>query len=107
MSIKHEKVCAALNYIEHLLILASAVTGCITISDFDSSLGIPIGIMSSSIGLKIYGITAEIKEYKSINKKDKKKHGKILLLAKAKLNNIEALISKGLMDSNISHDEIS
>ena len=105
MSNKHEKVCTALSYIEHLLILASAVTGCIKISDFDSLLGIPIGIMSSSIGLKIYGITAGIKEYKSINKKHKKEHGKIVLLAKTKLNNIEALISKGLMDSNFSHDE--
>ena len=26
---KHKKVCTTLNYIEHLLILASAVTGCI------------------------------------------------------------------------------
>ena len=37
--------------------------------------------------------------------KKKKKHGKIVLLAKSKLNNIEVLISKALTDSNISHDE--
>ena len=35
----------------------------------------------------------------------KKKHGKMVLLAKSKLNNISALISKALTDSNISHDE--
>ena len=31
---KHKKVCATLNYIEHFLILGSAVTGCISISAF-------------------------------------------------------------------------
>ena len=42
---------------------------------------------------------------KSIIKKKKKKHDKIVLLAKFKLNSIEVLISKALIDSNISHDE--
>ena len=32
-------------------------------------------------------------------------HDKIALLAKSKLNNIEVLISKALIDSNTSHDE--
>ena len=41
-----------LNYIEHLLILASAVTGCIWISAFALLIGIPIGITSSAIVLK-------------------------------------------------------
>ena len=51
MSRKHKKVCTTLNYIEHFLILASAVTGCISISVFASLLGIPIGITSSALGL--------------------------------------------------------
>ena len=46
-----------------------------------------------------------IKKYKSVIKKKKKKHDKIVLLAKSKLNKIEVLISKALIDSNISHDE--
>ena len=66
--------------------------------------GIPIGITSSAIGLKICAINAGIKKYKSIIKKRKKKHDKIVLLAKSKLNNIKVLISKALIDSNISHD---
>ena len=37
--------------------------------------------------------------------KKKKKHYKIVLLAKSKLNRIEILISKALIDSNISQDE--
>ena len=50
MSKKHKKVCITLNYIEHILILASAMTGCISISAFVSLIGIPIGITSSAIG---------------------------------------------------------
>ena len=42
-------------------------------------------------------------KYKSVIKKKKKNHGEILSLAK--LNIIEVLISKALIDSNISHDE--
>ena len=48
MSKKHKKVCTTLNYIEHFLILASTITGCISISAFASLLGIPIGITSSA-----------------------------------------------------------
>ena len=57
------------------------------------------------MGLKICAITARIKKYKSIFKKKKKKHDKIALLAKSKLNRIEVLIPKTLIDSYISHDE--
>ena len=49
MSRKHKKVCTTLNYIEHFIILASAVTGCISISAFASLIGILIGITSSVI----------------------------------------------------------
>ena len=52
MSKKHQKVCTTLNYFEHVLILASTITGCISISAFASLIGIPIGITSSAIGLK-------------------------------------------------------
>ena len=104
MSRKHKKVCTTLNYIEHFLILASTVTGCILISAFAFLLCIPIGIASSAIVLKICAISARIKQYNSIIKKKKKKHGKVVLLAKSKLYSIEVLISKTLMDSVISYD---
>ena len=82
--------------------LISAVTGCFSIPDFSSLVGIPIGITSSAIELKICAITVGIKNYKTPIKK--KKHDKIALLAKTKLNCIEALISKSLIVSYISHD---
>ena len=80
MSKNHKKVCTTLNYIERFLILTSTITGLVSISVFASLIGIPIGVTSSAIGLKIYGIVAGIKKYKSIIEKNKKKHDKIVLL---------------------------
>ena len=57
-----KKVCTTLNYIEHFLILASRIAGCISVDAFPSLLGIPIEIMSSAIRLKIGAITAKIKK---------------------------------------------
>ena len=78
---------------------------CISISDFASLIGIPIKIRSSAIGLKICAIAVGIKTFKSIIKKKKRKHDEIVFLAKSKSNEIDVLISKALIDSNISHDE--
>ena len=105
MSKKHKNVYRVLNYIEHLLILISTVAGCVSISTFTSLVGIPIGITSSAIRLKICVIISGIKKYKSIIKKRKKKHDKILSLAKSKLNSVQILISKALIDSNTTHNE--
>ena len=60
ISSKQKKVCATLNYIEQIHILASTITGC----NFASLFGIPIGITSFAIGLKIWAITAGYKKYK-------------------------------------------
>ena len=50
-------------------------------------------------------ITTGSKIYKSIIMKKKKKHDKMVLLGKDKLNIIEILIFKALIDSYISHHE--
>ena len=105
MSRKHKKVCATVNNIERFFILDSAITGRISISTFASLLRNPIGITSSAIRLKICAIVAVIKKCKSIIKKKIKKRNEIVLLAKSKLNRIKVLISKTLIDSNISHHE--
>ena len=105
VSKKHKKGCATLNYTEHFLVLGSIITGCVSVSAFASLVVIPIGITSSAIGLKVCAITARIKKYKSIIKKKKKTHDKIVLLVKSKLSSIDVVISKALIDSVIGHDE--
>ena len=42
-----------------------------------------------------------------VTKKRKKKHNKIIALAKNKLNPIDTLLSSALNDSKISHEEFS
>ena len=76
MSQKYKKTCNYLNYVEHLLILASTTTGCVSISAFASLGCVPVGITSSAVGIKICAITAGNKKYKPIIKKKKKKHDK-------------------------------
>ena len=66
-------------------------------------LRIPIGFISSAIILKICAKAAAIKKYKLIIKKKKKKHDKIVPLAKSYLDKIEVLIFKALIGSSISH----
>ena len=94
-------ICKYLNYVEHLLCLASAVTGCVSISAFASL--VCVRIESSAVGINISAFTAGIKKYKSIIKK--KMHYKVVLLGKDRLNAIEVLISKVLINSYISHGE--
>ena len=53
MNKNYKKVCRVLNYIDYLFIMISTITGCVSISDFDSLVGIPIGVASSAMGFKI------------------------------------------------------
>ena len=51
--------------------------------------------------------TGVVKKLLNITRKKKKKHNKIITLAKTKLNIIETLISQALTDFDISHEEFS
>ena len=101
-----KKFCTASHYIEHLLILATAVAGWVSISAFASLVGILIEITSSVAESKICAVNVRINNYKSIIKKRKKKYDKIVLLAKTKLYSIEFLVSNALIYSYI-HNELA
>ena len=62
MSENHKNFCIASNYIEHLFILASALTECVYISAFASLVGIHIGIRSSALVTIVWTITPGIKK---------------------------------------------
>ena len=72
-------------------------TGCVSISASASLAGIPVATASSATEIKICAVTAVIKKYK--------KHDKIVLLAKTKLNSIEILIYRTLIESYYSHNK--
>ena len=69
--------------------------------------GAPVGIASASFILIFSLTTGIIKKLLSITRNTKKKHDKILMLAKSKLNSIETLVSQALIDMEISHEEFN
>ena len=105
MSEKYKKTYKYLNYVENLIIIASKVTGCVSISAFALLVCVFVSITSSAVRINICAIIAGIKKYKPIIEKKKKKHDKIVLLGKDKLNTVEVIISKALIDSYITHEE--
>ena len=72
---------------------------------FTSIIGVPVGIASASFTLIFSLTTGIVKKLLNITRKKKKKHDKILMLAKSKLNSIDTLISQALIDMDISHEE--
>ena len=103
---KINRYVAALDYIDKILIVLSATAGGVSICLFTSIAGAPVSIASKSFTLICSLTTGISKQLLNITiKKKKKKHDKIFMLAKSKLNSTETLISQALIDMDISHEE--
>ena len=87
------------------MIVLSAISGGVSIISFTSIVGAPVGIASASFTLIFSPTTEIVKKLLNITRNKKKKHDKILMLAKSKLNSVETLISEALIDMEISHEE--
>ena len=62
--------------------------------------------MSSAIFTLIFSLkTGIITKLLSITRNKRKKHDKILMLAKSKLNSIKTLVSQTLIDMETNHEE--
>ena len=103
---KLSKYVAVFDYIDKILIVLNAATGGVSICSFTSVVGAPVGIASASFTLIFSLTTGIVKKLLNITRKKKKKHDKILMLAKSKLNSIETLISQALIDMEISLEEL-
>ena len=101
---KLSKYVAVFDYIDKILIVLSATTGRVSICSFTSIVGATVGIASASFTLIFSLTTGIVKKLLNITRNKKKKHDKILMLAKSKLNSIEALISQALTDMEISYE---
>ena len=87
----------AFSYIDTILIVLSASSSGVSIILFTSIVGAPIGIASASLTLIFSLTTGIVKKLLNITRNKKKKHDKILMLAKSKLSSIETLISQALI----------
>ena len=102
---KLNKYVTTFDYIDKILIVLSATSSGVSIISFTSIIGAPVGIASASLTLIFSLTTGIVKKLLNITRNKKKKHDKILMLAKSKLNSIETLISQALIDLDISHEE--
>ena len=100
---KLSKYVATFYYIEKILIVLSATSDGVCIISSVSVVGTPVGIAGASFTLIFSLTTGIIKNMLGLTRIKKKKHDKILMLAKSKLNSIETLVSQALNDMEISY----
>ena len=93
MSKKLSKYIAAFDYIGKTLIVLSATSVGISIISFTSVIGIHAGLASAPFTVVFSLTTRIIKKLSKITRKKKKKHNKVVLLAKSTLNCIEIVSS--------------
>ena len=99
---KLNKYVTAFDYIDKILIVLSATSSGVSIISFTSIIGAPVGIASASFTLIFSLTTGIVKKLLNTTRSKKKKHDKILKLAKSKFNNIETLISQALNATKMS-----
>ena len=104
---KISKYIVAFDYADKVLITLSASFGTLSIASYATIVGIPAGIAGASLTLIFTVTTGVVKIFLNITRKKKKKHNKIIALARNKLNVIENLISQALIDFEITHEEFS
>ena len=104
---KISKYIAAFDYADKLIITLSASFGTLSIASYAVIVGIPVGIAGASLTLIFTVTTGVVKTLLNITRKKKKKHNKIIALARNKLNIIESLISHTLIDFEIMHEKFS
>ena len=102
---KLNKYLVSFDYLDRIFITLSASFGTLSIPSYASVVGIPAGITGASLTLVFTIGTGISKSLLKLTKKRKKKHNKINVLAKNKLNTIDTLLSSALNDSEISHEE--
>ena len=90
---KLNKFLVSFDYLDKIFITLSASFGALSIASYASIVGIPAGITGASLTLVFTIGTGISKSLLTLTKKRKKKHNKIIILAKSKLNTIDTLLS--------------
>ena len=104
---KLNKYLVSFDYLDKIFITLSASFSTLSIASYATVLGLPVGIAGSSLALIFTIGTGINKSLLRVTKKRKKKHNKIIALAKRKLNMIDTLLSSALNDSKISQEEFT
>ena len=94
------KYIASLDCFDKSVNVLSILSGSISTASFAASvIGVPAGITGASFSVTFSNTSGFVKRFLKTRRNKMKKHNKIVILAKIKLNSIENKISKALMDN--------
>ena len=105
MSKKLSKYISFFDYFDKSLIVLSVTRGGVSIASFATVIGATIGITSESLSLTFSLCTGLVKKLLKATRNKKKKHNKIVMLARSNLSSIESKISEALISNQISHED--
>ena len=105
MSKRLSKYIASFDYFDKPLIVLSVTTDSISVASFASVIGAPVLMASASFSLAFSISTGILRKLLKTTRNKKKKHNKIVMLARSKLNSIESKVSKALINNEISHED--
>ena len=105
MSKRLGKYISSFDYFHKSLIVLSVTTSSISIASFATVIGAPVGLVSASFSLAFSISTGIIKKLIKTTRNKKKKHNKIVMLPRSKLNSVESKISERLINNEISHED--
>ena len=99
------KYIASFEYVDKSLIVLSVTSSINSIASFVTVIAPLIGIESASFSLSFSILTGIVKKLLKTRQNKNKKHNKIVMLARSKLNSIESKIYEALINNEISHEE--
>ena len=102
MSKRFSVYIASVDYFDKSLIFLSVATGSISVI---GTVIAPAEMVSASFSLAFSISAGIIKKLLKTTRNKKKKHNKIVMLARSKLNSIESKISEALINNEISHED--
>ena len=90
MSKKLSRCISFFDYFDESLIVLSVTSGSVSIASFATVIGAPIGLASASLVLHFHCL----QDFLKATRNEKKKHNKIVVLARSKLNSIESVVKQ-------------
>ena len=98
---------ASFDSFDKSLIVLSVATGSSSIASFATVIRAPVGMMNVSFSLAFSITTGFVKKFLKAIRCKKKKHNKIVMLSRSKLNSIESKISQALINNEVSHEDFT
>ena len=105
MSKRLSKYIASFDYFDKPLIVLSVTTGSISVASFATVIEAPVRMASASFSLAFSISTGILQKLLKTTRNKKKKHSKIVIIARTKLNSMESKVSKALINNEISHED--